>query len=113
MKTPLSRRNAKLFWIVNKVPNCNSSSSFILIPTFVTKIYFMFACTDQPQRLPFFAHHGFLRGPSTSPILLSYVKAWANVMADMQSLPSIVVLSSSYDPHVVAFIDVEVKVSSL
>jgi hypothetical protein len=112
MKIPLSRRSAKLFWIVNKVPNCNYSSSFIVIPTFVTKTYFMCACRNQPQRLPFFARHGFLRSPSISPVLPSYVKAWANVMANMQSLPSIVVFSSSYDPHVLAFIDVKAKVSS-
>jgi hypothetical protein len=33
-------------------------------------------------------------------------------MANMQFLPSIVVSSLSYDPRVLAFIDVEAKVSS-
>jgi hypothetical protein len=98
--------------IVSKVPNYNSSSSFKVISTSVTKIYFMFACKSQPQRLPFFAHHAFLQSPSTSPVLPSYVKAQASVMADMQSLPSIVVSSLSYDPHVFAFIDIKVEVSS-
>jgi len=33
-------------------------------------------------------------------------------MADMQSSPLTIVSSLSYDPHVLAFIDVEVEVSS-
>jgi hypothetical protein len=59
--------------------------------------------------LPFFAHLGFLRRPLTSPVLPSYVKGWANLIW-WTCIPRHLLLS--YDPHVLAFIDVKAEVSS-
>jgi hypothetical protein len=47
-----------------------------------------------------------------NPTLPPYAEAWATIMANIQSLPLSTISSPFYDPHVLAFINNEAKVSS-